>query len=55
VALALILAGGVRQGRVRAALRRGSFDELGDRWIAGFTLAGGLLTVATLAVVVIGP
>lgn len=34
VALALILAGGVRQGRVRAALRRDSFDELGDRWIA---------------------
>lgn len=55
VALALILAGGVRQGRVRAALRRDSFDELGDRWIAGFTAAGALLTLATLAVVVVGP
>jgi hypothetical protein len=38
-----------------AEARRGSFHELGDRWIAGFTLAGALLTATSLALVVIGP
>jgi putative membrane protein len=55
VALALMIAAGVRQGRVRAALRRGSFEELDDRWIGALTGAGAVLTAATLAIVVIGP
>jgi uncharacterized membrane protein YidH (DUF202 family) len=54
VAVALMLAGGFRQARVRAALKEGSFHELDDRLLAAFTGAGTLLTVATLAVVVVG-
>ena len=54
VALAMVLAGGIRQGRVRAALRGGSFEELDGRWVVAFTVAGALLTAATLAAVVAG-
>ena len=54
VAVALMLAGGFRQARVRAALREGSFHELDDRLLAAFTGVGALLMAATLAVVVVG-
>ncbi|HEU0024848.1 MAG TPA: DUF202 domain-containing protein [Thermoleophilaceae bacterium] len=54
VGLALVLAGGIRQARIRAALRGGSFEDLEGRWIAAFTVAGTILTLATLAVVVFG-
>jgi hypothetical protein len=54
VAVALVLAGGLRQARVRAALKRGSFQELDGRFVAAFTGAGALLMAATLAVVVVG-
>ena len=54
VAVALMVGGGLRQARVRAALREGSFHELDDRLLAAFTGAGAVLTAATLAVVVVG-
>lgn len=54
LAVALMVAGGMRQRRVRAALREGSFQELDGRWVAAFTIAGALLAAATLAVVVAG-
>jgi hypothetical protein len=54
VALALMLTAGIRHAQVRSALRRGSFDELDDRPVTAFTLAGVLLAALTLAVVVAG-
>jgi putative membrane protein len=52
VAVGLMLAGGIRQGRVRDALGEESFVELDRRLVTAFTVAGALLTAATLAVVV---
>jgi hypothetical protein len=54
VAIALVLAGGLRQGQQRTALRDGSFQELDGRLVAAFTGVGALLMTATLAVVVVG-
>ena len=54
VAVVLVLAGGMRATRVRAALGEGSFRELDGRLVAGITVAGALLTAATFAVVVAG-
>jgi hypothetical protein len=54
VAVVLVLAGGLRATRVRAALGEGSFRELDGRLVAAITVAGALLTVATFAVVVAG-
>jgi uncharacterized membrane protein YidH (DUF202 family) len=54
VALGLMLAGGVRLARIRAEVRRGSFEEPDSRWVAVFTAAGVLLTAATLAAVLAG-
>ena len=55
VGLGLMVAGGVRQARIRNAVRRGAFNELGDVSVAAFTVAGALLTLATLAALVAGP
>jgi uncharacterized membrane protein YidH (DUF202 family) len=53
LAVAILLIGGVRQARVAAALRRGSYDELSSQvvvWLTGVAVA---LAVATLAVVAV--
>jgi putative membrane protein len=54
VALVLVLAGGIRARRVRAALGEGSFQALDGRLVAGITVAGALLTMATFAAVIVG-
>lgn len=51
---ALMVAAAVRQRRVRAALRRGEFEELSDRWVLAFTVAGMVLTAFTVVLVVAG-
>ena len=53
IALALMGAAGIRQRRVRHALRRDEFDELSDAWVLAFTVAGMLLTAFTLILVVV--
>ena len=55
VAAAMTLAGGVRQARLTASLRRGSFEALDQRWIGAFTAAGLLLIAATLTIVLVNP
>jgi putative membrane protein len=50
-ALGLMIAGGLRQSRVREALGEESFVELDRRLVTIFTVAGTLLTAATFAVV----
>jgi putative membrane protein len=54
-ALGLVLMGAaaVRQRRVRSSLRSDGFDELSDSWVFAFTAAGMLLTVMTLALVLL--
>jgi putative membrane protein len=53
LAFVLMGAAGLRQRRVRDALRRGEFAELSDSWVLGFTLAGMLLTAFTVVLVVV--
>jgi uncharacterized membrane protein YidH (DUF202 family) len=50
--LALMGAAAVRQARVRDALHRNDFEELGGGWVLGFTAAGMLLTAFTIVLVV---
>jgi putative membrane protein len=50
-ALGLMIAGGLRQSRVRTALGERSFVELDRRLVVVFTVAGALLTATTSAVV----
>ena len=50
-ALGLMVTGGLRQGRMRAALASDSFEDLDRRLVIYFTVAGACLTVATFAVV----
>jgi len=50
-ALGLMVAGGLRQSRVRGAVGERSFVELDRRLVALFTVAGALLTATTFAVV----
>jgi putative membrane protein len=45
----------VRQQRVDAALRRGEQPSMDLSWVIALTLAGGVLALATLAVVVVQP
>jgi uncharacterized membrane protein YidH (DUF202 family) len=52
LALALMGAAAVRQGRVRNALRRDDFEELSNGWVLGFTAAGVLLATFTIVLVV---
>ena len=51
-AVGFMIAGGVRQGRMRRARRDESFAEVDRRLVTVFSIAGALLTMATLAVVV---
>lgn len=48
VAVALFLAGAVRQRAVDRALRERRYHELPAAWLAGFSVAGSVLAVATL-------
>jgi inner membrane protein YidH len=50
-ALGLMIAGGLRQSRVRSALGERSFVELDRRLVVVFTVVGALLTASTSAVV----
>ncbi|MFL5868761.1 MAG: hypothetical protein ACJ766_16790 [Thermoleophilaceae bacterium] len=50
--MGFMIAGGVRQGRMRRARRDESFAEVDRRLVTVFSIAGALLTMATLAVVV---
>jgi putative membrane protein len=54
LAPAFFVAGARRQLAVRTALRESSYEELGDRWVVVFTVAGVLLTLVTLVVVAVG-
>jgi putative membrane protein len=54
VALGLMLAGGIRQARVRDALGRESFEDLDRRLVNAFTVAGAVITAATFGVVLAG-
>ncbi|MFN8132427.1 MAG: DUF202 domain-containing protein [Solirubrobacteraceae bacterium] len=53
VAFALVTLGWLRQRRVDAALRAGSFEPLPDSWVSGLALAAAVLTLATIAIVVV--
>jgi putative membrane protein len=53
LAVVVLVIGGVRQGRVADALKRGSYDELSSRMVAWFTAAGVVLAVATLVVILV--
>jgi putative membrane protein len=45
----------VRQQRVDTAIRRGEQPSMDLSWVIALTLAGGVLALATLAVVVVQP
>ncbi|MCW3067916.1 MAG: hypothetical protein JWL67_541 [Solirubrobacterales bacterium] len=51
LAVAVLVVGAVRQNRVAAALRRGSYDELSSRLVMWLTATAVALAVVTLAVV----
>jgi putative membrane protein len=53
LAVVVLLIGGVRQSKVAAALRRGSYDQLSPRTVMWFTAAAVLLAIATLVVIVV--
>jgi uncharacterized membrane protein YidH (DUF202 family) len=53
LAIVVLVIGGVRQSRVAAALRRGSYDELSSRMVLWLTAAAVALSVATLAIVAV--
>jgi uncharacterized membrane protein YidH (DUF202 family) len=52
VAIAVFVGAARRQVAVRRALRRGEYADLGDAWIMGLTISGGLLAIATLIVLI---
>jgi putative membrane protein len=49
---AVMVGGWQRHRRVQLALARGEYEDVPGRWIAGLTIAGGLLSIATLAVII---
>ncbi len=53
LAVAILVIGAVRQSRVAAALRRGSYDELSSPLVMWLTAAGVALALATLAIVAV--
>jgi putative membrane protein len=53
LAVAVLVIGGVRQNRVAAALRSGTYDELSSRLVWWLTLSAVALALATLAVVAV--
>ncbi len=54
LAVAVLVIGAVRQNRVAAALRRGSYESLSSPLVNWLTVAGVALALATLAVVAVG-
>jgi uncharacterized membrane protein YidH (DUF202 family) len=53
LAVAVLVIGGVRQGRVAAALRRGSYEQLSARMVLWLTASAVALALATLALVAV--
>ena len=53
VALALYVAGGLRQHRGDDAIARGDYDRLSGYVVLGFTGAGMLIALATAALLVV--
>lgn len=53
LAVTVLVAGAVRQARVAAALRRGSYVELSSPLVLWLTAAGVALALATLAVIAV--
>lgn len=53
LAVAVLVIGAVRQNRVAAALRRGSYEELSAALVMWLTAAAVALALATLAVVAV--
>ena len=51
VAIAVLVIGAVRQNRLAAALRRGSYEELSSPMVLWLTAAAVALSVATLVVI----
>ena len=54
LAVAVLVIGAVRQNRVVAALRRGSYESLSSPLVNWLTVAGVALALATLAVIAVG-
>jgi putative membrane protein len=54
LAVAVLVIGAVRQNRVVAALRRGSYESLSSPLVNWLTAAGVALALATLAVIAVG-
>jgi putative membrane protein len=55
LALTVFLGAGRRQLRLERALDEGSYEVVGQRWVFGLSVAGGVLALGTLAVIVIQP
>jgi putative membrane protein len=53
LAVVVLLAGGIRQGKVAEALRRGTYDQLSSRTVMWFTAAAVGLALATLVVILV--
>lgn len=53
LAVAVLVIGGVRQSRVAAALRSGSYEELSSRLVLWLTASAVALAVVTIAVVAV--
>jgi putative membrane protein len=47
----VLIGGWRRHHRVQDALRRGTYEDVSGRWIAGLTIAGAVLAIGTLAVI----
>jgi putative membrane protein len=54
LAIAMLVAGAVRQRRTADALRRGSYDELTSSLVMWLTAAAVLLSAATLVIIAVG-
>ncbi len=53
LAVAILVIGGVRQTRVSAALRRGSYDQLSDPLVMWLTASAVVLAIATIVVIAV--
>lgn len=55
LATAVFAAAAVRRHRVQRALERGEYEEVGERGVLALTLVAMLLSLATLAVIIVQP
>ena len=53
VAAAIFIGAALRRRRVRRALARGEYPDVGEGWASALTLAGLALALGTLAVIVV--